>query len=202
MKNLILIIASVFLFCSPILGQTPIPKRYGTEFNEVSIDKYEMFLAHACSLGCAIDWEFAATSTLKSQNGNSYSPDKLGDFQLKTAWVEGSIGYGIGEKIIIKMKLSKDFKDVPFRGMQFINGYAKDDRIWNANSRVKTLKLYHNSQPKFLIELMDTKVPQEVSFKPIMINYGDVVSLEILEVYPGKKYKDTALSEINLYGAH
>ena len=86
--------------------------------------------------------------------------------------------------------------------MDIVNGYAKNKRSWSANARVKTLRLYHNQKPKFLIRLQDTKIPQHVSFSEILINAGDIVVLEIVDIYPGAKYQDTAISEINLYGAH
>lgn len=202
MKKTGIIFVFIFFMINSIIADSNLQKIRGTEFNKIPLDQYEEFLANGCSLACAIGWEFEATSTLKAQKGNSYNPENLGDNLLKTAWVEGSKGQGIGEKIIINMKLTKEMKNIPFRGIEFVNGYAKNRKIWSMNSRVKVLKLYQNNQPKFLIELLDIKEPQEVSFKPIMINFGDKIILEIKEVYHGSKYEDTAISEINLHGAH
>lgn len=163
---------------------------------------YEGLLRFGCSLGCAIGWEFDASSSLPAQGGNFYSPSNLGDYSLSSAWVEGVKGYGVGEKITITIKGSPDQKDIPFTGLDVVNGYAKSRQAWQANSRVKTLKLVHNGQPRFLIHLLDTRTPQSVALPGMRVSGGDILTLEIVEVFPGDKYQDTAISEINLYGAH
>jgi hypothetical protein len=60
----------------------------------------------------------------------------------------------------------------------------------------------HNDRFLFELALADTIAPQMFSFKDITIRPGDRVKLTILDVYPGEKFDDTAISEINLYGAH
>ena len=173
-----------------------------TEITDVDISEYEQMLEHACSLGCAIGWEYKCSSTLAPQNGNNYAGKNLGDSKLATAWVEGANGYGIGQKIDIVFQDGENLKNIPFRGISIVNGYAKSDTAWKTNARVKTMKLYHNEKPIMTLELLDTRLPQEVSFGAISVSARDVVSLEILDVYKGTKYQDTAISEINLYGAH
>ena len=199
--TLILVIILSFLSSTAFAGKS-LPALTAKPIDPAELEEYEGLLEGGCSLGCAIGWEFATTSSLKSQAGNSYGAKNLGDYTLATAWVEGVKGHGVGEKITIIMKVNPGQKDVSFRGMDIVNGYAKNKKSWSANSRVKTLRLYHNKKPKFLIQLKDTKIPQYVSFSEILINAGDIVVLEIVDIYPGAKYQDTAISEINLYGAH
>ncbi len=162
-----------------------------------------------------------ATSELKSQGKNDYSPKKAYDGMLNTAWVEGKDDYGIGEKITILLR-----NDAPLATtVSFYNGYQKTDKSWNNNSRVKKLKMYVNKEPYAILELEDvynkqifdlpTKIGQfEKTTRTkddLFVNDNEEdkyfkskavyeVTFEILEVYPGDKYKDTCISEIFFYG--
>lgn len=88
-----------------------------------------------------------------------------------------------------------------FDGICIINGYAKNEELFKANSRVKKLKLTIDNDVTYIIELEDTynlqlidiSYSQKPSFeiiKPIELTF------EILEVYPGEKYEDTVLTTI------
>ena len=162
-------------------------------------------LERGCSLACAFGWTIQPTSTLESQGGNSYSTKNLSDAKLETAWVEGAPGYGVGVELHITFD-AKPYNDtVPLWGFEFVNGYAKDKETWMANSRVKYLNVLHNNVVMFTIRLADTDSPQEIRLDAkhtIQLAYGDSVTLVIAGAYPGKRFKDTALSEINLQGAH
>jgi hypothetical protein len=125
------------------------------------------------------------------------------DGKKETAWVEGATDYGIGEQIRIKFEVTMDSKNVPFRAFQITNGYAKDLQSWKSNSRVKKSKLLLNGKPELLVDMIDSIYPQYVSLdRSLLVSPGDVVTLEILEVFKGEKYKDTAVSDLSLDGAH
>ena len=162
-----------------------------------------------------------ATSELKSQGKNDYAASKVCDGMLNTAWVEGKDDNGVGEKINILLR-----NDAPLATtVSFYNGYQKSDKAWNNNSRVKRLKMYVNNEPYAILELDDvfnkqtfnlpTKLGQFAKTTRIKEdlhvddNESDQyfkskavyeVTFEILEVYPGDKYKDTCISEIFFYG--
>ena len=75
----------------------------------------------------------------------------------------------------------------------------KTPALWQANNRVKKLKLWVNNQPFALLSLRD--LPALQTFKvPLLGNRADkkelILRFEILEIYPGTKYHDTALTEI------
>lgn len=76
-----------------------------------------------------------ASSTLPSKN-NSYSIDNVIDGDNNTCWVpeRGPKGNGIYEFLIFK---------IPYKsqGIRIINGYAKNDKLFKANNRVKQLYL-------------------------------------------------------------
>ncbi|MFN7491995.1 MAG: NADase-type glycan-binding domain-containing protein, partial [Cyclobacteriaceae bacterium] len=124
----------------------------------------------------------------------------------KTAWVEGVPGYGIGES------LTYHFPPHTPRITKIIvvNGYAKSPKAWSENSRVKKLKLYINNKPIAILNLQDTRAEQIFTFDPIgNANREDkalrsmpqwTMKFEIMGVYKGEKYDDTAITEIYFDG--
>lgn len=140
-----------------------------------------------------------ASSTLAPYKSIQYDVSQLRDGSFETAWVEGTDGYGIGEFLEFTYdRISDSSSTYMITRLEIINGYRKNNKIWEANSRVKTLKMYLNDEPYALIELQDTPQIQVVDLDridliPLKIT---TVKLEILDVYKGSKYKDTAISEL------
>jgi hypothetical protein len=160
---------------------------------------------YKCSLGCAIDWNVDATSTLSS-NDSRYVVNNLADSKLKTAWVEGKEGNGVGEKIIFtfpKNKWPEEIgSEVSFWGFRMVNGYIKNKETWISNGRVRKLKVYLNDKPQVILNVEDSMDIQETKFPTFYIHRGDRVSVEILDVFPGSKFPDTAITELEPLGAH
>ncbi len=159
------------------------------------------------------------SSWLKSNKGINYGIENIGDFNLKTAWVEGGLGYGIGEyfKFAIIFDPGTQYgSSGQFNGiLELFNGYCKSEKIWKQNSRVKRLKMYLNSTPICFIELQDTWQYQSVNVCKFFKNFendqyldakyvlkeGDELKFEIVDAYAGDRYKDVALSEFVAEGA-
>jgi hypothetical protein len=154
----------------------------------------------SCSLGCALGWEIESSSHHKQQNANVYDAGNLEDGIDKTAWVEGETITFIFPEDFTRYHVSDE--GVSFWGLRILNGYQKNEKVWKANSRVKKILIKHNSDPKYTVTLQDNMDIQEVHFKYFLIKPGDRVQVVILEVYPGEKYQDTALSELIPLGAH
>jgi len=161
-----------------------------------------------CSLACATWWSVEASSALAPQSGNSYEAEMLNDGDISTAWVEGCDGNGEGEEvrfIIEDYRMEEeDFEPVgyPLWGMTFLNGYRKNPEIWQANGRVRTALVSVNSNPLCVIELLDTMDAQFVSLPDVYVAHGDTISIEIIDVYAGTTWEDTAITELILEGAH
>jgi len=166
-----------------------------------------------CSLGCALAWNITATSAHKNNGSNEHDAKKLDDFDLSTAWIEGKDGFGIGESVTFHFtkelwesdlshpdKHSRD--KVNFNGFRILNGYAKSEILWMENSRVKQCRVYHNDKPIFDIALADSMHVQTAECETVWLRPDDTIRVEIMEVYPGDKYKDTAITELTPEGAH
>lgn len=174
--------------------------------NLVEIIDGELWGYHSTPIGAP-----SASSTLKSQNSNSYDIENIHDIDLTTAWVDGDESYGIGESFEFKIRYSDSEhfgSPYNFYGIiQIFNGYCKSERHWIENSRVKTLKMSLNEQAICFIELVDTWQYQSVDVRkffrepnwfpnaPFQIENNDVVRFEIIDIYKGSKYKDTTISE-------
>jgi hypothetical protein len=147
-----------------------------------------------------------ATSRLASQGANNYNEKNLYDEDFKTSWVEGVKGYGIGEKITFTLE------DVyaGATGIIITNGYSKSPTAWKNNSRVKKLKLSVDGEPKYILNLKDQMGDQVFRWEEdgAVNEDGDklvgtfTVTLEILDVYKGDKYDDTAISEVLFLGCY
>lgn len=169
-------------------------------------------------------YKVKVSSQLKDEKSINYKGENLCDNSFKTAWVEGREGYGLEEYIeyyINNAKLfnewnKKEGNNEPYYDeanvdnileVQIFNGYVKSEKAWRENSRVKKFKMYIAGKPYAILELKDTSSEQRFDIPNIeylkVMNRKDykedmVIRFEIMEVYPGEKYKDTAITEISL----
>lgn len=158
----------------------------------------------ACSLACAVEWTLSATSAFQDNGTINYNAENMTDGLENTAWITGIKGFGIGEKILARIHCDSNTHNVSFWGFRIANGYQKDSSSWKANSRVKCLKIYHNSKPALIINLKDQMGVQVVKWNPdfIKLNNGDLITFEIFDVFKGDKFEEVAVSDLVLDGAH
>lgn len=162
-----------------------------------------------CSWYCGAGEYTVTTSSALSSNGKiDYDTKNLTDFSYQTAWVEGKKGYGIGE--FINFSFAPTHPRVTT--IIFANGYIKNKKVWKENSRVHKLKMYVEDKPFAIIELKDIYAKQLVELeKPLGNSERDDldklkekenwnIKFEILSVYKGDKYEDTAITEIYFNG--
>lgn len=176
-----------------------------------------------CGEFCAgsMERQFVASSTLASSD-DRYSVDNLRSLSRKDVWAEGAEGSGIGEYIVYDVDTdwgvyhkdtwwmlgAADDYGYPYDGyMRYlevcvVNGYAKNDKTWEENGRVKTLLMYVEDQPYAYLELGDTIKPQYFTLPEgdiLAVGNGEIgFRFEIVDVYPGSKYEDTCLTGLAL----
>lgn len=169
---------------------------------------YWDILEQGCSWYCGGGgYEATASSGLGQQNENTYNAKNAYDLSYKTAWVEGAAGYGIGEYLLYRFPP----QNPRVTKVIVVNGYVKSEQLWKENSRVKKLKMYINNKPYAILHLADSRQEQTFSFSPIGNSNRDnweklmklpwwTMKFEIMEVYKGEKYADTAITEIYFDG--
>lgn len=160
----------------------------------------DLYSGH-CSWYCGGEVDtLHATSCLQPQGQNTYDAGNAHDFDHETAWVEGAEGNGIGQCLTYSFAGSCP----RVTAVKILNGYCKSKTTWRNNNRVKRLKMYYNGQPYAILQLRDTRDLQV--FEVGTLGYHDntkpswTLKFEILDVYPGDKYHDTAISELYFDG--
>lgn len=156
------------------------------------------FYSYNCSWYCGGQID---SVTASSALADRYAAEKAHDFSIVTAWVEGVEGNGEGEYL----RYSFPGTCPRITTVLIHNGYVKNWDVWRDNGRVKRLLMYYNDEPYAILNLQDTMGLQ--SFDVGVLGYEDKdsapawsIKFEILEVYPGKKYEDTAITEIYFDG--
>ena len=154
-------------------------------------------LAAACSAAAAPevchsygtqlgDFSLCVSSVLSPQGKNSYGPEHL----LGTsdgAWCEGVSGPGAGQSVTFRSKPANTVGTV-----MITNGYAKDEKAFRNNGRVKQARIETSAGYKSEITLKDEQRPQQIKLKPGRVEW---IRLTIVDVYPGAgKDQDTCLS--------
>ena len=148
-----------------------------------------------------------SSSNLPSQGKYNYEPNNLHDWDYRTPWVEGVEGYGIGEYISYEFAASNP----RITKIIIVNGFTLNEDSWFENSRVKKLKVYLDNKEFAILELKDTKNDQVFTFNPIGLRGSEdyetlktmpnwTLKFEIMEVYEGDLYEDTAITEIYFDG--
>ncbi|MBR5864650.1 MAG: hypothetical protein IKY89_00085 [Alistipes sp.] len=140
--------------------------------------------------------------TASSALADRYAAENAHDFSIVTAWVEGVEGNGEGEYL----RYSFPGTCPRITTVLIHNGYVKNWEVWYDNARVKRLLMYYNDEPYAILNLQDTMGLQ--SFDVGILGHEErsdaspawSIKFEILEVYPGKKYEDTAITEIYFDG--
>lgn len=153
-----------------------------------------------CSWYCGGgNYKVNSSSTLSNEKDLHYTATNANDLSYQTAWVEGKNGEGNGEYLEYYFK-----NDSPRVTTVIIsNGYMKSESAWKNNNRVKKLKMSVNGKPFGILNLEDSKSDQSFEVGKLGHNANGtdlVLKFEILEVYKGDKYNDTAITEIYFDG--
>lgn len=170
----------------------PGEQRYGYYGDEKDILGYQVrnenwYLEH-------LRYQVNATSELAPQKEITYAASNVkGRWEEKAfAWVEGKEGHGLGERLQLKL-------DQPTRlhALEMVNGYAKNDDLFLANSRVKDMTVVINGTTKIKHRLEDNRAPQWITLSGLKTEVSKI-DIRIDSVYAGTKYQDTCISSVSL----
>jgi hypothetical protein len=155
-------------------------------------------LMGGCSMRCAFPWTTSALVTGKSPQ-IVYTLD---DSDASTAWIDPNPTIGTKLQFQFPAKLPAELNGTPFYGFDLASGVIRPLEAFKNYARIKKAKLFYNGKALYYVVFGDTYRWQHVNFEDIMANQGDSMILEILEVYPGTKSPNAAVTEIILQGAH
>lgn len=153
-----------------------------------SVEKLRVVVYPSTGIQTQASSQLVDAQTVK-YGSSYYSPTNTVDGDLSTAWSEGVEGDGIGQFI----RYGFD-KQIMLKGIKIVGGYNKTAQIFSANNRLKKIRLTFDDGSSADFTLKDSPEWQYVDF-PKAIKTSNL-TLTILEVYPGVKYKDTAFSDI------
>ena len=182
-------------------------ERIADYYNTYGTITEKMWINEDCEYFCGDCDIYAhkASSTLDSDGKNNYRVSNIIDRDPRTAWVEGESDYGIGEYF----EISINEYDL---NIGILNGLQKSVRLWKLNSRVKTFKMYFNNVPICYLRLEDVMTMQYFYLKHdsrgldlqdeflLITNTEDnmiTCRFEIVDVYPGERWRDVCISEIS-----
>lgn len=136
----------------------------------------------------------SSSSSLPAEGSFSYSATQVQDNSLKTAWLEGVKGDGIGEWI----KFESDNNQL-ISNIIIYNGYLKNNSTYLNNGRIKkfSLEFSDGTIQSYDIEkssFQESSNGYKISFDTPITTSS--VKLTVLDVYKGVYYSDLAISEI------
>lgn len=141
----------------------------------------------------ALSGRVSASSTLAPES--AYSPANLFDSRKEFVWVEGAASSG--EEEVLSFEFDQA---VEITAIQIRNGYQRSDEHFLANARVKDFQFQEKSSQPRQYSLQDSKQGQKIELT--QPEKGSAFELRIKSVYPGKKYKDLAISDIVFYNGN
>lgn len=160
----------------------------------------------------------SASSYLRDKEQHKYSPYNIFDGNPSTAWVEGVDGDGINESITIDLGPGEYLQGAQELIVEISNGYQKSDKAYENNgipTKVE-LELSYGDEPVAvkILTLPVAEVPLEESESGATVSctYGSTtfdnlenttkkikLTIKILNVKTGKKWKDSAISEVKTH---
>lgn len=137
---------------------------------------------------------YCASSVLAPQFGNSYNVRNLFSGGSSEAWVEGQVGQGIGEWIVVEFAAPRRVT-----GLLIDNGYQKNQDIYYKNSRPRSIEVRLSQGHSETLMLADRFATQHLTLAPSAP--ASWVQIVIRDVYPGSKYTDTAITKLSVESA-
>lgn len=181
-----------------VISQSPISGRNVNENETVTVyvsegyNTIETTINSYNTVAASPQFSFiTASSTLAPEGEFSYQAYNLKNND-DTCWCEGVNGTGIGEYVMFS---SNTLQSVS--GINIVNGYAKDNMVYNNNSRVKKIEFEFSDGTTLTKSISDSRNLQNISFdKTINTKY---IKMTIVEIYKGEAYDDTCVSFISPY---
>jgi hypothetical protein len=139
----------------------------------------------------------SASSHLPTDRWGQYQAWMATDGVLGTAWVEGVAGSGIGEWIELRFPGT-----VEIHSIRMDIGYDKNADVFYKNNRIKRVTLVFSTGEQLELGFADGRGMQEIPLVRAPGSNIETTSVKVVieDVFPGWKYDDTCLAEIEVWG--
>lgn len=142
------------------------------------------------------DWVYIKSSSTLLGRTKPYHVREIMDNDLKTAWVEGKPDDGVGEWVEFTFD-----PEIILERISLINGYTRSETLYQANNRVKKIRISFDDGTYLDQELKDGELkPQTITLPEA--KQIRTLRLTVLETYKGSKFNDTCISEIKFDYSH
>lgn len=123
--------------------------------------------------------------------GFAYNSSNVLDLDYSTSWCSTDEG--------VPQVLTLSFPEVTALGsVGVVGGYARDEKIFFQNNRLKTVEVWYDDLPEAVDELHFEDV-YGMQFFDLTQEEAQTVKFKIMETYPGSKYTDTCVAEVDLW---
>ena len=147
--------------------------------------------------------EVYASSTLPASSVSAYGCENLTDGLVGTTWSENVNGLGEGEWVQL---LTEEPNIVEY--IRIASGYWSSEKnyIANASPRLVNIETYKKGylmeEKQFELKRLEYKEHGNYFQDVYLESYAEVdeIRITIISAYPGTKYEDTCISEIEVYG--
>jgi hypothetical protein len=138
-----------------------------------------------------------ASSALPADRGGTYYAFSAIDGLPESSWVEGVAGSGVGEWVVLTFPEAIEVHSI---GLDV--GFDRDEDIFAKNNRIKRATFSFSSGEEVTLDFADARGVQMV---PLVRAPGPniettFVKMVIQDVYPGSKYDNACLAEIEVWG--
>jgi len=138
----------------------------------------------------------SASSELPADRLGTYQAQAAVDGRLETPWCEGAPRTGTGQWLLLELP-----GPVQLSQVRLANGFEYNDDIYQDNNRLKMARLlFSNGEVSW--ELEDERGYQSLDLERLLgrDNETTFVRIQIEDTFPGYKYDDSCIAEIEIWG--
>ncbi len=204
MKNIVLIFAILFLgkLNSQNLHEYYILEAEVDEFDVLGNDAYETNLSLDLNITKKLEVTVGSEVKADSISGSNFNAKNTIDNNMKTAWMPTGNGKNALIEYVIDYEDLEGANAVTLYQIALFNGWRKDYQTWKDYARIKKVSLTINDKPYAEITLDDTYKHQYIDVEKMKLDKTRRYRFRfrIMETYPGKKYQQVALSDLQFIG--
>jgi uncharacterized protein YjbI with pentapeptide repeats len=171
------------------------------EFDVLGTDEYEKNLSEEDNINVKLKVQVGADQTAEPVADENFIAKNTLDANMKTAWLTPAKGKSAQIEYIIDLK-EANLNSATLFQMAVFNGWRKDYQTWNDYSRAKKIMITINDAPYAEVTLEDTYKLQYIDLdrKKLDDTRRFRLRIKIMETYPGKKYEQMGLSDVQFIG--